>query len=67
MGWSKIYSRASEGAVNSPAGLGLRPGSDPRGIPPESSLGKCHILLGGGLPKIGGIGYFFLDQQILLN
>ena len=27
------------------------------------SLGKCHFLPGGGLLKIGGIRYFFLDQK----
>ena len=26
-------------------------------------LGKCHFLPGGGLLKIGGIRYFFLDQK----
>ena len=26
-------------------------------------LGKCHLLPGGGLLKIGGIRYFFLDQK----
>ena len=28
-----------------------------------ASLGKCHFLPGGGLLKIGGIRYFFLDQK----
>ena len=28
---------------------------------------KCHFLPGGGLLKIGGIRYFFLDQKIFSN